>query len=165
MNGSVNVYVIDTSALIDIKRTYPLKRIPPIWRWLESLIKEGRLTAPQEVFNEISRYTDDLKEWGEKNPDLFVKLDLTQIMKVREVMTKHPQLFDPEKPVPDADPYVIGLALERRGQRTVEMKTMNTIVISHEGSKKSHIPDVCKAYTIRCIRFEELMELEDWKFG
>lgn len=53
------VYCIDTSSLINLK---PFRKdvFPTIWSKLESMIKNGELIAPLEVYGEIEIGKDDI---------------------------------------------------------------------------------------------------------
>ncbi len=71
-------YSIDTSALIHgWVRAYPpgIQIFKPVWDRLSALTAEARLRASIEVLNDIKKKDDDLAEWCEAHPDLFVEID------------------------------------------------------------------------------------------
>ncbi len=57
------LYLIDTSAVIDLRRDYPLRTFARLWQWFADLTADGRLIAPEEVRLEISLRDDELKRW------------------------------------------------------------------------------------------------------
>lgn len=123
-----------------MKILYPQDIFPSLWRNLESLINQGRLISPQEVFEELKKKDDELLEWAETYKSMFKNLD--------------------------ADPFVIALARCKERQRTFWDE--HRIVVSEEklagpGSRPK-IPDVCKSYGVECISLTELFRKENWQF-
>jgi hypothetical protein len=51
--GVVVVYCADTSALIDMKNTYPMATFRTLWRNLSELVETGRFIAPPQVLEEL----------------------------------------------------------------------------------------------------------------
>jgi len=149
-------YCIDTSALIDLKELYPRDIFPPIWRNIETLIAQGRLVAPKEVYQELQRVEDELFKWAKEHKMMFKNLDDEQIRHVLDITGKFPKLVDEKKPGPQADPFVIALALSR-----------GYIVITSESwgdPNKPKIPDVCNHYGIKCLDLVALYRKEKWQF-
>src|SRR5262245_60517800 len=150
-------YSIDTSSLIDGWHDhYPIKIFPGLWAKLGSLIERGVLVATEEVRTELERKSDDLLAWAERQK-LFLPLDDAIQAEVRIILRDHPKLIDTRKGRSGCDPFVIALA-----------KMKKWTVISQEqltgNAKRPKIPDVCKAYDIRCIRLLELFEEQKWQF-
>lgn len=108
-------YVIDTFALIDVWRVYyPPDIFSTLWeRNLEKIIDAGLLIVPKEVFNELQRRDDDLRDWAKDHKKMFIELDEEQTKEVKIIVSKFPTLIDSEKTTPDADPFVIGLAFSK----------------------------------------------------
>lgn len=148
-----SVYCIDTSALIHLKRLYPMDIFQSVWQELGRLARSGRLIAPHEVFKEIEFKDDELLQWAKRHRRMFRKLDAEQARKVREISETFPSLTDPNKEIPDADPFIIALAV---------------IVVTQESRGRSkgkiQIPDVCDHYGLECIAALELFRRENWKF-
>ena len=164
----LNFYVIDTSSLIDFNIRYPMDVFPNLWNKVEDLIKRGMLIAPKEVFNEIAVGDDVLKEWAKKQKKLFKELDKLQIQIVKDILKQYPSLAKPSKDGPNADPFIIALALSlvRDPQQTLSPSVKKRIIVTEEQLRGTaiKIPFVCKNYGIDCINIVEMFRSEGWKF-
>lgn len=161
------IYCIDTSAFIDLRVLYPMDTFPSLWDELDKLISSGRLISPAEVYDEIKKRDTELLDWVKQRKSMFVKLDEAQDNEVKKVLAEFPDLSNAEKETPDADPFVVALALVRNNQSGQSLFLEKCIVVQHErynltGKKK--IPNVCRHYNIENIRIEQLFKLENWKF-
>jgi len=58
----MNIYIIDTSSLIEMKNRYPKKNFPSLWEKVEELISKNRLISPLEVRKEIEKGDDELSK-------------------------------------------------------------------------------------------------------
>lgn len=165
--SKISYYVIDTSSLIDLNYRYPVDVFPGIWKNLEKLIKDDLLVSPKEVLKEIK--DNSLKEWAKKQKKLFRELDELQMKIVKEILEKYPSLAKPDKDGPQADPFVIALAiaLEKDPQQILTKSVRKRIIVTEERLRgnKEKIPFVCKEYGIDCINVIELFRTEGWKFG
>ncbi len=103
-------YCVDTSALIDLRRQYPRTVFPGLWQRLERLVASGDLVAPREVLKELEQVDDDVARWAKKQRRMFKPLDSQQITEVGAIVARFPNLVDPSKLIPDADPFVVALA-------------------------------------------------------
>jgi hypothetical protein len=142
---------------------------PGIWGGLDKLVEEERLIAPREVRDELKRM-DDIKLWtGERQGKMFLDLDQQQIDMAREI-GRIPGFVKPDKITPDADPYVIALALARQKSGGAEplYEQDKHIVVTQEvpsgAGGKPKIPNVCHAYGLECISLIELFRREGWTF-
>ncbi|MBL7147424.1 MAG: DUF4411 family protein [Nanoarchaeota archaeon] len=164
----INFYVIDASSLIEFNRRYPIDVFPNLWKNVETLINMGLLISPKEVFKEIARGDDSLKEWAKKQKKLFKELDESQIKIVKEILKKYPSLAKPDKDGPQADPFVIGLAivLGKDPQKTLTPTIKKRVIVTEEQLRgnKVKIPFVCQIYGIDCINIVEMFRTEGWKF-
>jgi Domain of unknown function (DUF4411) len=105
------IYSIDSSALIHAwRRAYPPKHFPPFWNRLEALIDSKRMFASNEVLREIKRKDDELQDWSEARPKMFLPITAELQDHVIEVMRKYPRLVDTSKGRSAADPFVVSLA-------------------------------------------------------
>jgi len=166
------IYCIDTSSLIEIYKNYPFDLFPSVWKKITSLIKESRLMSPVEVESEIR--DDELIRWLKPNRDrLFTKIDHNQAIVVSEILREFPNLVEAEKTTPEADPFVVALALAKTREEQESMLTTlgeqnEYIVVCEEAPTgrgyKHKIPYVCSYYGLECIRMIDLFRRENWKF-
>ena len=150
-------YCIDTCSLIELRRRYPRSVFPTLWGNIESLIHQGRLIAPREVLHELEEQDDELLDWTKRHRIMFKDLDQRQLQLVRDILRNFPSLVDPNKMTPDADPFVIALAISERCTVITEERQANPW-------ERPKIPNVCENHNVRCIRLIELFEREGWRF-
>jgi len=97
---------------------------------------------------------------------MFKNLDANQLEKVRDILRLFPNLVDFRKTTPDADPFIIALAMCEEQQRTLWEE--QHIVVSEEKPACSgahpKIPDVCKSYGVECIPLMDFFRKENWQF-
>jgi len=164
--GRGPLYCIDASALIGLKRTYPEDVFRSLWRELAALAEQGRLIAPREVLNEIERWEDDLSEWVKRHKKMFKPLDHEQLRHVQDVLAKFSGLIDKNKQTPDADPFLIALAMVRKRPRNALLYPVDCIVVTQEKPSRGgrpKIPDVCAHYGVECIDILTLFRRENWQ--
>lgn len=118
MDEVVRVWVLDTSALIDLKTIISVSDQWHAFKTLEGLVSDGCVAMPRQVIKEVS---------GIAHPDLpgawasGVRHSLRHPTDVpyeylQRVMGAAGEVVDPTKTVEDADPYVLALALWLRDQ-------------------------------------------------
>lgn len=161
------LYCVDTSALANIQRIYRLSQLEGVWEFLDDLSREGRLAAPKQVLAELEEGQDDeIRRWAKSHSSVFRQLTPEQ-WQVGKSIANDPKLkgfIDPEKEVPDADPFVIALAVEEQKQHRLILEKW--IVVADESfarpGKRPKIPDVCKdpRYNIECISTRDWFERE-----
>jgi hypothetical protein len=150
-------YCIDTSALIDLwRRLYPPDIFPSLWKEIDKLYAQGELIAPREVLKELEQKDDELLKWASKHRKMFKKLDYDQVNKVRNILSRFQNLVDVNKTIPEADPFVIALALSKGW----------TLITSEKLGSSGHpkIPDVCTHYGVKCINLIEFFREQKWEF-
>jgi len=173
----MNIYIIDTSSLIEMKNRYPKKNFPSLWEKIEELISKNRLISPLEVRKEIERGDDELSKWvkNKKINRMFIKPDRLQMEKAKEIINKYDPLAQVEKPDNlNADPYLIALALVKKELSKKELVAMKLfdknsvaidyIIITEESIKPNKIPYICKDLGINCIKLLKMIDLEGWSF-
>ena len=165
------IYCADTSSLITIQRSYPLVISPRLWERLGDLAREGRLVAVREMFNELKRGGDDeIYQWAEGHRFMFRDPDNEQVEVVKEVINdpRFKGIVDPDKETPDADPFVIALAVVE--QRRKPIFPEQWVVVADESrtqpGRKPRIPDICHdpRYQLECIRILDMFQREGWQF-
>ena len=148
-------HCIDTSALISMWREhYRPKNFPSVWRLMEEHIDRGELVAPREVYEELAQGNDDLFEFVKrKQTRLFKELDEEQSKFVFEVKANFPKLSDYNKAVPDADPFVVALAMQKGWK-----------VVTSESDKSPYkIPAACRFYRIPCLSPADFIQENRWE--
>lgn len=165
------IYCVDTSSFVTIQRTYPLAVFLGLWERLSQLATEGRLAAPREAFNELKRGGDDeIFRWADDHRFIFRDPDAEQIEVAKEIVNdaQFQRLFDIDSERPEADPFVIALAVVAR--RENPMFPEHWVVVADEGrvtpGRKPRIPDVCRdrRYQLECIRTLDMFVRENWQF-
>lgn len=152
-------YSLDTSAFIDgLERYYPSATFGGLWEAIEGLIEAGRFLASEEVWEEIKKKDEAVKEWADPHrTELFVPTDGTITAEVQAILTRFPRLVMSGGRRNRADPFVIALAQLR-----------SATVITGEGmdgsERRPKIPFVCAEFNIPCIRFADLISAEGWIF-
>lgn len=145
-----------------MKYHYPLSRFPSLWKEMEKLIEKTRIIAPNQVLEELKPKDDELFKWCMSHKKMFKKEDTDTINTAKSLLDKFPQLGHADKEIEDADPYVIALAVELNKQSALGERFV--IVVSDEGNKLFHIPDVCKRIEVECIKFMGIIHREKWSF-
>ena len=115
----IDIYIMDTSSFIELKKSYPKNIFKSIWKELEFLIKNGRLITHEFVIKELEKQDDEISQWVKslktKYKDFVHKTDIVQINKLQHIVNRFPAILQIrekyEKPY-HADPFIIALALE-----------------------------------------------------
>jgi len=148
-----------------MKERYPFHIFPSLWKELDTLIESGRLISPHQVYEELSKKDDEIFQWVRRRKKTFRKLDEEQVALAQEIVARFPKLIDPQKETPDADPFVISVALVER--RNLTLLGGQCIVVTEEkpgGGTRAKIPDVCNSYAIEHFSIIEFFNNEGWKF-
>lgn len=110
------VWVIDTSSIIEIRRSVPTARRPEIFQKLSDLVTAGRVVFTKQVVDELERAADRV------NPDAQYQWAKTNEAKATErapsfddiktVLALVPNVLDPDKDsgAEEADPYLLAHA-------------------------------------------------------
>jgi hypothetical protein len=157
------VYCVDTSSWIDAKEWYSLVNLPSFWNKLDSLVNKQRIISPHEVYDELKRKDDEVFKWVNQHKQIFKVLDDEQVAVAREIMTNYPKLIDEQKEYPDADPFVIALAIVEN--KNLLLKGGKCLLVTSEkpgSQRKPKIPDVCIAHNIGYLRINTLIPREGW---
>ncbi len=157
------LYVLDTSALIDMFEHYYLSRFPSLWRLFDSMIASGKLVSARESLHEIKSYWDKssrLVRWATLNPGFFEQptQDEARLVAAIFAVPHFQQLIDKKKVIGGgyvADPFIVAKA-----------KIRNGIVVCQERLRQhaAKIPNVCRHFGVECVDIEGFMEKESWFF-
>ena len=154
MQSNKHKYTIDTCSLIELRRAYADDVFPAIWDRIGVLADNGVLISIEDVYEELKEHDDNVFKWAKKHSNMFFPLDGLIQTQASKILSTHQNLIDLKKRKSGADPFIIGTALVYScGVVTEETPSHNP--------NRSKIPDVCKAYNIKCIRLLELLRLEN----
>ena len=143
-------YVLDTSALVDLKNEYPPKLFPSLWSKFNALCSAGEIIAPREVRKEIELGSDELLDWVKEYSTIFLAPTASEGAFTGKLQVDNPNWVDPNGTKPMADPFVLAMAKDR-----------DLPLISHDKKQLLH---VAKQIGVKCVRIPELVEREGWKF-
>ena len=125
MATSQVVWVIDTSSIIEVRRSTQKRHREQIFRKMTELVTEGRLAYPPQVVAELERSAEPKSPdpqfvWAKQNTSTAHRTGGCSLDDVREVLAEVPEVLDPNKDTgPDeADPYVLAIARKLRGDGT-----------------------------------------------
>lgn len=154
------IYCIDTSAWLDgWVRDYPNEVFPSLWERLSEAIEEGVLKCSEEVYVEIKKKDDGLRDWLKSRKKVLVPIDEEILATVSELLAAYPRLVDTHRDRSQADPFVIATA-ERLGR--------GTVVVTGEKPRGKldtpKIPDVCDVRGIRHATFLDMLRQLGWRF-
>ena len=156
------VYIIDASALFDLKRWYPMNMefFKPIWKRLDSMTKNGELIAPYEVLREVEEGDDEIKKWCREHRDMFIEIDEEQINNFKIVRDKYDPIYWKNNMGLKAwaDPWVVSLALSFEIIRENGKKDKPTIVTSENKTKPNRIPAIAKQFGIISLNVPEFLK-------
>jgi hypothetical protein len=151
------VYVIDTSALINLKIHYPrdIPMFAPIWAKLGELAAKGSLISPREAFRELTKGDDAAADWAVIHERVFIDADEEQADIVSEIWNRIPGL-DREKFGPFADPWCVALAVVRSS------RTGRAVYVVTDESKTTsgRIPAICRAFNVPCLSLIDFLRIE-----
>ncbi len=136
------VYCIDTSSLINLKY-YRGDVFPTIWEKLESMIRNGELISPLEVYEEIKVGQDEIYEWCKNNKKMFNDVDECQSQKLKDIEKQYDKKYwENEIRKPRwADPWVIALSICERA-----------IIVADEKNVPNRIPYISAAFRVQCLK-------------
>ncbi len=161
------IYLIDTSSLICLVEQYPKDIFKTLYKNCDTEIINGKIKAPEQVLHEIKRKDDTLYKWVMGYKKLFIIDTSNRILqRAAEIVNSYPELVknsgltaygdDP------ADPYLIATAISLVD---TNIETISDIkIITEEGNKKNHIPDIAHKYNIETIHILEFFKEMKWEF-
>jgi hypothetical protein len=159
------VSIIDTSSLINLYNWRSITNHPTVWQHLDSLIRRNQLLSPEEVYDEISQGKDPLARWAtrqKKAGQLFKKTKHQHVAIIKEIVRRFPDFIEANRPTPQADPFVVALALHERSHLF-----SRSVVITDEKyapTGRPRIPRVCEEYKLPYMSIHQLFVSEGWTF-
>lgn len=160
-----NVYIIDSSSLIELNKHNAMDVYVSVWKNISQLIQNDRLIAPKEVLNEIQNYDDALAKWAKNQKKMFKEPTQRQIELVQEILRDFPALIDVNAKH-SADPWVIALAIELSSQTQQTLVKIKRVVVTEEKLRgdRIKIPFVCNQGFIESVDIVEMFRTEGWIF-
>ncbi len=134
-----NIYVIDTSSLLEIKpEKYPFDIFVGMWKDLEKLVKNGRIISSKLVFEELEKMDDGMYKWAKENENIFTENTPERNKLVSEILKydNFSALIDPDAKGEQADPFIIAMALEKEQRHLSFNEEIKKIVVTEERSDK-----------------------------
>jgi len=165
-----NIYCVDTSALITMQRYYPIRMLPDLWKQLEELLQNNKITSHDFVYDEIvptdkKATKDDLATLISKYKNNFKPISKRQAQLVPQIISLFPHLIDPRSKKDQADPWIIAMVVEMMEEVNLFEQDSDFVIVSTESEKSSNkIPAVCKHYCVRHMNLFEFFEDNDWQF-
>lgn len=142
-----NVYVIDTSALIEFSIWLPINLNKVFWSKMEETLREGKWILLDSMIDEILNENDGLKEWckEQKRKGLAKNLEENHRNRAIDINNLY-KMIDDTTGRSSGDTYLIAYA-----------EANSLIVFSREKPRRDSsdlykIPDVCSALKLKCIR-------------
>ena len=164
----MNKYVIDTSALIDAKETYPPENFKPFWDLLHEMNAQSKLIILKKVKKELMRGDENDFLRNEFLIDKKITNDEDQetVQCLDYIMKKIPKgnLVGFQSWLTSADPFVIACTLRMsRISRLTDGKVM-LIHCEVERGKKIRIPYVCRLLGIEFGKMNRIITEEKIQF-
>lgn len=151
-------YSLDSDAIINAWRDYPIQNFPKIWEWIEQIGKERIGGMSEVVFKELEKGGDECFDWFKQRKSLFVHPNDQEIqVEVKRLVTNYNN-FGIITGKNEGDPYVVALA-----------KIKGAVVVTNESPSNDmngpKIPDVCREEGVRRIKFVQVITSEGVVFG
>lgn len=152
----VDVWIIDSSALIEAKTIVSVTNQWDAFKYLEQMVRNGQIAMPRQVIKEMSEiaYPDLPGAWAPGvRGSLQHPLD-ADYSHVRDVLSVAGDVVDVNKAGEDADPYVLALArhLESNGH-AVCIVTEDTV-----DRIRSSIATACRRLKIDYCRVRDFLD-------
>lgn len=161
------LYIIDTSALVDMRVGYPRRVFSNLWDRMAGLAGEGRLMAPEEVRHEVERRDDDLYDWCKTTTGLFRGADEAFWAAMARVVAECDYLVPLGRRYA-ADSWVVALALREHEAQQATLFAADCVVVTHERRElnkgaRLRIPNACDHFGLRCARLVDIFTREGWE--
>lgn len=151
------IYVVDTSSWLFISKHPKSNRILHL---LTTLLNDGRLKAPPQVFEELIYVEERVNSWiliHKKDIKENQNSNLTFIKRLGEIAKAFPSMSGVKSKKDRADPHVIALA------SSGVLKASECIVVCEETTAKRpnrKIPTACLEFDIRVMGIMEMLRIE-----
>jgi hypothetical protein len=161
------LYIVDTSSLIGLYNWRPPRSHRPVWAKLDNLIHNDRFIRPDEVYEEIRAGVDALATWAlrrKRSRQLFTRTTQQIARIAKQVIGKFLEFIESDRPVPQADPFVIALAVFESKHTTLAQKCVVLTEEKYTPTGRPRIPHVCEAYKLPYMSIHQMYVSEGWTF-
>ena len=154
------IWVIDTSSVLEVRRIIPQTQHQSVYDALSAMVADGHLVFPSQVFDELKRFKNPRKldlpyEWAKANKYAATAFE-PLYHEVKRVLSD-PQLFkvlDSDKPNEEADPYVLALAEKLSAESSVGVLTQDRM----SKPSKLSLSDACGLRRIVTLTMEPFLQ-------
>jgi hypothetical protein len=145
----IRAFCLDTSFLVNgWQKHYRPDVFPTVWKELDRLISQGRLSSCDEVYHDLEKQDDELFAWAKARRSLFCAPAKKTIEEVKRILQKFPNYAAVGGKISRSDPWIIAHA-----------HTVDGIVVTDEipsprqrPTLPPKMPDVCDALGIPWLR-------------
>jgi len=172
MLHSLPLYSVDASALIEMKDIYPIHVFRSMWDFVGSTADSGRLVVAEPVGEECKDAV--FKPWFASHPKIILRFSEELNNYVNALQTEIQKaalpLVNPSSQKSQNDPFVVAAALMIEARNLADLTTgsrRTCHVITYEKNRGPQaqyksIRDVCDHYSIRCLNWPEMLQIESW---
>jgi hypothetical protein len=149
-------YVIDTSALFDLKGKYPERIFGRLWEYFNEMCARQQVIAPREVLREIQRGDDELIPWADGNTEMFLEPCDAEAGIIQQLLPRYPADIQRKYSTrPWADPMVIACASHYR---------LPIIQQETNDANQYKIPPMAKPFGVKCLTLVNFFDEQGWQF-
>ena len=155
------IWIIDTSAIAEIRRKIPVERRKAVFDELSQRVAAGTLTFPRQVLDEFERPRfkqayDHGWEWLKRHVEhCRAHEPLHEYLRQAFLEPQVRRVLDPDKDHEEADPYVLALALKLRDSGN-EVGVITEDAVSRPS--KLSLKDACGLLRIVSISVQPYLE-------
>jgi len=157
-----NVWVLDASALIEVKKMVSGNHQWNFFKALEAMVEDGHIAFPRQVVKELKEgpHPDVPGAWIQGVARATVHPLDADVEVVAEVMAGTNNLVDPNAEGDPADPWVIALAMDIAKDQDLEVMVVTNDHTNHHGNDS--LASACDKLGVTHIRVDEFIEEVDF---
>lgn len=156
------IYVFDDNSLSNILNHYYPNRFPTFWEKFDKMVEDGTVISVREVRLELTlKFSNEaIERLMQRNSHFFSSPTPNELERITQIysIAHFRQNLDRKKLLKGgyfADPFVIAKA----------WKELGTVVTEEDFRENgAKIPNICKHFSIRCVKLEGFLIQENWKF-
>lgn len=151
-------YSLDSDAIIQAWRDYPIEFFPKVWESLHQLAKDGIVGIAPVIYGELERGGDELFDWVKARKDDFVAENSDELQSAVSHLANTYNNFGLITGKNEGDPYVVALAMIEE----CLVVTNESMTNDMNGPK---VPDVCREEGIGWAKFVDIIKNEELDVG